>query len=102
MGVLEGWLVVGVPGLVLALALFTMQRRRLAWAGYAVLVVAFGLLAAADRASAGVFGGVLALLYAAGRGGHGERDPAVPPGAESVPEVTRRVARERAAAKAPR
>jgi hypothetical protein len=35
--------------------------------------VAFLFLALIDRASAGVFGGLLALLYAAGRGGRAEQ-----------------------------
>jgi hypothetical protein len=70
--VLQAWLVLGVPALVLGLALFLGRSRVLSWLGYAVLAAGFGGLAAVHRPSAAVFGGLLALLYGAGRGGAAE------------------------------
>ena len=75
MSTLQAWLVIGVPGLVVGLALFLVRSPGRALLGYAVLSAAFVGMALVDRASAGVFGGLLALLYAAGRGGQMEREP---------------------------
>jgi hypothetical protein len=72
LSVLQAWLVIGVPALVLGLALFLGRSRPLAWLGYAALAIGFGGLATVHRPSAAVFGGVLALLYGAGRGGAAE------------------------------
>lgn len=74
MTTLQAWLVVGIPTLVLGLALFMGRSRVQAVAGYVVLAGGFAGMAAADRSSAAVFGGLLALLYAAGRGGSAEHE----------------------------
>jgi hypothetical protein len=70
--VLQAWLIIGVPALVLGLALFLGRSRTLAWTGYVVLAAGFGGVATVHRPSAAVFGGLLALLYGAGRGGAAE------------------------------
>lgn len=75
MTVLQVWLVFGLPALLLGLALFVGRSPWRSALGYVVLLAGFGAVAAFDRASAGVFGGLLALLYAAGRGGVTETRP---------------------------
>ena len=72
MSILQVWLVAGIPGLVLALALFYGRSRLRTMLGYAVLLTVFGLLLTVDRGSSAVIGGVAALLYGAGRGGEAE------------------------------
>lgn len=74
MSVLQAWLVIGIPGLVISVALFLVRSPTRALVGYGALLAAFGGMAAVDRVSGAVFGGVLALLYAAGRGGQMERE----------------------------
>ncbi|MEX0657785.1 MAG: hypothetical protein WD080_01495 [Egibacteraceae bacterium] len=74
MSLLQAWLVIGVPGLVLGLGLFMVRSPARAMAGYVVLVATFAGMALVDRTSAAVLGGLLALLYAAGRGGDLERE----------------------------
>lgn len=74
--VLQAWLVIGVPGLVLGLAMFLVRSPLRALIGYGVLLAAFVAMSFVDRASAVVLGGLLALLYAAGRGGDMEREQA--------------------------
>jgi hypothetical protein len=69
---LQLWLFVGIPALALALALFVGRSRWRSLAGYVVLIVGFGVMVVFDRASAAVFGGLLALVYASGRGGDSE------------------------------
>lgn len=83
---LQAWLVVGVPGLALGLALFLVRSPVRALLGYGVLLATFVGMALVDRASAVVLGGLLALLYAAGRGGDMEREP-VRDDAEVLPDV---------------
>lgn len=73
MTVMQAWLLFGVPALVLALVLFSGRSPWRSGVGYVVLLAGFAALAAFDRASAAVFGGLLALLFAAGRGGTMER-----------------------------
>jgi uncharacterized membrane protein len=69
------WLIIGIPALLLALVLFMDRSPWRAGLGYLVLAGGFvGLAALGDRASAAVFGAVLALVYAAGRGGDVERE----------------------------
>ncbi len=63
------WLVVGIPSLVIGLALFLRRSPIRALLGYMALGAGFGIMSVVHRPSAAVFGGVLALLYAAGRGG---------------------------------
>lgn len=69
MSVLQVWLVVGVPGLVLAGALFYGRSRLRSRLGYLVMLATFAGLTVVDRASGSVVGILLALTYAAGRGG---------------------------------
>ena len=79
------WLVIGIPALVLAAALFLRPSYWRALAGYVVLGLAFALTAAFHRPSAAVFGGLIALLVAAGRGTAVERAD-VHPDEEGVPD----------------
>jgi hypothetical protein len=65
----QAWLLVGLPSLLLGLTLFVGRSPWRAGAGYAVLAAGFGGMAVVDRASAAVLGGLLSLLFAAGRGG---------------------------------
>lgn len=74
MSLLQAWLVIGVPGLALGLGLFMVRSPARAMAGYVVLIATFAGMALVDRTSAAVLGGLLALLYAAGRGGDLERE----------------------------
>ena len=68
MGVLQVWLVVGIPVLIIGLVLFASRSPVRKLIGYLILAAGFVVVALVDRASAAVFGGVLALLYAAGQG----------------------------------
>jgi hypothetical protein len=70
--VLQAWLIVGVPGLILAFSLFYGQSKVRTAIGYLVLAVVFGVLMVVDRASGAIVGGIAALLYGAGRGGQAE------------------------------
>ncbi|MGI9015698.1 MAG: hypothetical protein ACR2HR_01095 [Euzebya sp.] len=74
MNVLQVWLLIGIPAAALACAMFIRRSPWRAMVGYAALLVGFGGLAVYDRTSAAVFGGVTALVYAAGRGGAVERE----------------------------
>ncbi|MGH3442651.1 MAG: hypothetical protein ACRDUY_11540 [Nitriliruptorales bacterium] len=67
---LQAWLVVGIPGLVLAAGLLGGRTRAYSFAGYGVLAATFlfFLLVADDAVSAGVVGTVIFLLVAVGRG----------------------------------
>lgn len=94
MTILQVWLVVGVPALVLACALFYGRSRVRTGLGYLVLMVAFALMLTVDRGSAAVIGGVAALLYAAGRGGSAESE-VIDSSTIAVPDSTRRPARRR-------
>lgn len=76
MSVLQAWLVIGVPGLVVGLAMFIVRSPTRAVLGYLALLAAFAGMAMVDRVSAAVLGSALALLYAAGRGGQMEREHA--------------------------
>lgn len=69
------WLLVGVPTLLAAVVLFMDRAPWRAMLGYLVLSAGFvGMAALGDRLSAAAFGGVMALVYAAGRGGTVERE----------------------------
>jgi hypothetical protein len=70
----QTWLVVGIPALLLACALFYGRSRLRTRLGYVALLGAFAALTAVDRASGAVVGGIIALLYAAGRGGQMESE----------------------------
>ncbi len=95
MSVVQVWLVVGIPLLALAFALFYGRSRVRTLLGYVVLLVAFGVMVSVDPASGAAIGGIAALLYAAGRGGqtdtHVEDTSTI-----AVPDSTRRTARYRA------
>jgi hypothetical protein len=73
MNPVQVWLVVGIPTLIVGLALFLRRSPIRALSGYAVLAAGFVLVSLYHRPSGAVFGGLLALLYAAGRGGTMER-----------------------------
>jgi hypothetical protein len=77
MSILQVWLLFGLPALLLGGALFVGRSSWRTVLGYVVLVVGFFALAAFDRVSAAIFGGVIILLIAAGRGGRGETEPPV-------------------------
>lgn len=66
--VLQVWLLVGIPVLAIAVALFAAPSPGRKLLGYLVLAVGFAVLAVVDGASGAVFGAILALLYAAGQG----------------------------------
>jgi uncharacterized membrane protein len=74
MTTLQVWMLIGLPALALAGAMFVRHSTLRAYIGYAALLAGFGGMAAFDRVSAAVFGGVVALVYAAGRGGDIERE----------------------------
>lgn len=74
MSLLQAWLIIGLPGLGLGLAMFLVRSPARALVGYLAVLASFVGMAFVDRASAAVFGGLLALLYAAGRGGEMERE----------------------------
>ncbi|HEX9889373.1 MAG TPA: hypothetical protein VGA69_07830 [Nitriliruptorales bacterium] len=77
MNVLQSWLIVGIPGLVVLGALFVGRsplRSALGYVALAALLVFF-LIVPADTASAAAVGVVGALLVAAGRGGEIENEP---------------------------
>lgn len=83
MSVLQVWLIAGIPALVIGVMLFIAASQFANLLGYVVLGAGFAIVASVDRASGAVFGAVLALLYATGRG-H------VPPsggGPDVVPDV---------------
>ncbi len=94
MSILQLWLVVGVPALILAAALFYGQSRLRSAAGYLVLLAAFGVMVTVDPASGAAVGIVTALLYAAGRGGQAERE-GQDTSTIGVPDTVRRPARHR-------
>ncbi len=68
MSVWQVWLLVGVPALAIALACFARGSRVLWLVGLVVLVVGCAGVMAVSPASGAAFGGLLALLYATGRG----------------------------------
>jgi hypothetical protein len=90
---LQAWLVVGIPALILACALFYGRSRLRTRLGYVVLLGAFSALTAVDRASGAVVGGLIALLYAAGRGGQMETEPSNS-SLVAMPDTVRNPARE--------
>ena len=83
MTVMQAWLLIGVPALLIGLVLYTARSPRLGALGLLVLVGATIVLATVDRISAAVMAGLLTLLYAAGRAGLGAavgEDPVRPGG----------------------
>lgn len=73
MNPVQVWLIVGIPTLAIGLALFLRRSPVRALLGYIVLGAGFALTSVFHRPSGAFFGGVLSLLYAAGRGGAAER-----------------------------
>ncbi len=94
MSILQLWLVVGVPALILAATLFYGASRLRTAFGYLVLLAAFGVMVSVDPASGAAVGAIAALLYAAGRGGQAEREGR-DTSTIAVPEQVRRPARHR-------
>ncbi len=92
MTILQMWLGVGVPAIVLALALLYGRSPVRTLLAYVVLLAAFGVMTTVDRGSGAVLGGFIALLYAAGRGGQAERG-ATNTSTIAVPDEVRRPAR---------
>ncbi|MBS3942306.1 MAG: hypothetical protein KG028_15210 [Actinobacteria bacterium] len=70
MDVAQAWMIVGVPVLVVALALFAGRSQRRAWFGYALLagLVVFLVTVPGDVVGAAVPGILLVGLVASGRG----------------------------------
>lgn len=87
MDVLQVWMLMGIPALALAGAMFIRRSPWRSLLGYAVVFAAFGGMAVYHRASAAVFGGLAALLYAAGRGGNIETQ-ATRENEEGVPDAS--------------
>lgn len=76
MNLLQAWLVVGVPGLLLLAGLLTGRSRFRAWLGYGVLaslLVVFGVLVG-DVVSSAAIGLIGFVLVASGRGTHLDDD----------------------------
>lgn len=73
MTLLQVWLFVGVPAAALGLAMFIGSSRWRPLVGYLVLLVGFAVMAVFHAPSGALFGVLIALLYAAGRGGSGEQ-----------------------------
>ena len=94
MSILQAWLVVGIPLLIVAFALFYGRSRIRTGLGYVALLVAFGVMVTVDRGSATVIGGLAALAYGAGRGGQAESENA-DTSRIAVPDVVRRTSRFR-------
>lgn len=74
-GSLQAWLVIGIPVLGVCVGLFLTRNPQAAMVAYGLLTAGFLALALVDRVAGAVFGALLALLYAAGRGGPAERRP---------------------------
>jgi hypothetical protein len=74
-GVLQVWLLAGIPALALAALLFVRRSPLRALFGYLALLAGFGVVTYFHPPSGAVLGGLLALLYAAGRGGNYESEP---------------------------
>ena len=88
MSVLQVWLVIALPALVVAAGLFYGRSRLRSALGYVVLLIAFGAVLTVDPGSAAVLGGLIALLYAAGRGGETDAET-LNTSVIGVPEETR-------------
>lgn len=75
MDVLQSWVAVGIPGLILAAGLFVGYSQVRAWIGYGVLaaLVVFFAVVPQSAASAAVIGGLAVAMVASGRGVN--RDP---------------------------
>jgi hypothetical protein len=74
---LQTWLIIGVPGLIVAAGLFTGRSLLRAWLGYAVLATLVGvfLFIPGDVISAAAIGLIIFMLVAAGRGMQADTGP---------------------------
>lgn len=70
MDVLQVWMLIGVPGLVIAVALFVGRSMLRAWLGYGVLaaLIATFFLTPGGGVSAAVIGAIAVVFVANGRG----------------------------------
>lgn len=68
MSVLQAWLIAGFPALLVGVMLFLAASQLLNLLGYVVLGAGFAVVVTVDPASGAVFGALLALIYATGRG----------------------------------
>ncbi len=77
MNVLQAWLLVGVPGLILVASLFVGHSRIRAYAGYAVLAALVGIFLTVDGGaiSAGVIGLAAVGLVATAQGAEESTEP---------------------------
>lgn len=75
MNILQSWLIVGVPALLVIGAMFVGNSARRAWLGYVVLAVTvvFFVVVPSDGVSAAIFGLIGVLFVANGRGTSVER-----------------------------
>ncbi len=75
MNLMQTWLIVGVPGLVIAGALFAGHSRLRAWFGFAALaaLVAVFVVTPGGRVSAAVLSILAVVLVATGRGTYLDR-----------------------------
>ncbi len=71
MSVVQVWLLVGVPVLFGAIALYTARRPSLSALGVVLTLVGAVAVTTVDRASGAVLGVLAVLLYAAGSAGTG-------------------------------
>ncbi len=96
MTLLQAWLFVGLPSLVLGLAMFVGRSRWRPLVGYAILLLGFVTMALLDGVSAAIIGVILVLLYASGRGGRGEErvDPLTDTGVDAAERAERQAAEE--------
>jgi hypothetical protein len=73
---LQSWMIVGVPGLALALGLFSGRDKRRAWFGYGVLaaLLVFFVTVPGDMISVVLIGVFGMAFVATGRGTHTDDD----------------------------
>ena len=69
MTVLQVWVLITIPALLLGLTLFLGRSPARTAAGYAILTAGFLSVVAFDRIAGAIFATALFLLFAAGRGG---------------------------------
>ena len=74
MTLLQLWLFVGIPAIALGGAMFVGHSWWRSLLGYLCLLIGFAVMVPFHRPSAAIFGVLLALVYAAGRGGDVERE----------------------------
>lgn len=76
MDVMQSWLLVGVPALVLAAGLFVGRSSVRAWIGYGVLAatVAFFAIVPQDVISVTILSAIAVVMVAIGRGTHIDAD----------------------------